>query len=340
MIKTLLKTPYGTTTRTIAATQRLAQITSWTHKRTTMHQAQVTTWGQPPKYVEVPVPPPPSDDEIRVKVIASGLHRVVRSRAADTHYSSGSLPHVPGIDGVGATEDGRTVYFSSFSVGALSEEVNIPKRAVCDVPDGLEPVTAAGMINPAMSSWMGFKARTTGLKKGFSVLILGATSASGRLAIPLARTLGAGRVIGAARSKAAMDGIEGIDEKVVIAEKVEETDFSALGDVDVVIDYVYGPLTLHLFNSLKSSRPVQYVHIGALSGDMEMSVPGAVLRSKDITMRGSGPGAWAMAEVLKEMPALLEALKHVPKQPIKVVKLSEVEEQWEREEKERVVFAP
>lgn len=328
-----------TTTRIIALPRNTLRHTIHA-KATAMHQAQVTTWGEAPRYVSVAAPPPPAADELRVKVLASGLHRVVRSRAAGSHYSSGPLPHVPGIDGVGTTPDGEPVYFSSFSVGAMSEEVNVPKRSVCAVPEGLDPIKAAGMINPAMSSWMGLKARTSRLEPGFSVLVLGVTSASGRLAVPLARAMGAGRVMGAARNKAAMDAMEGLDEKIVIAEKPEDTDFGALGEVDVVLDYVYGALTLHLFNAIKTPRPVDYVHIGALSGEMEMNVPGAILRSKDITIRGSGPGAWQMSAVLKEMPALLEALKHVPEQPIKVTKLSEVESQWDKPETERVVFAP
>lgn len=304
-----------------------------------MHQAQVTAWGQPPQYAEVPEPPPPSADELRIKVAAAGLHRVVRSRAEGQHYSSGALPHVPGIDGVGATEDGKSVYFSSMSLDTMTEQLNVPKRAVVPIPDGLDPLRAAGMINPAMSSWMAFKARTSRLETGFSVLILGATSASRRIAIPIARSLGAGRVIGAARSRDAMDSL-GLDGQVIVADEVEKTDFSAIGDIDIIIDYISGPLTLHLFNTIKTPKPVDYVHVGGLSGVFDVTVPGAVLRSKDITIRGSGPGSWSMPAVLKELPGMLEALKSAPEQPVKIAKLADVESEWNKESKERVVFAP
>jgi NADPH:quinone reductase-like Zn-dependent oxidoreductase len=304
----------------------------------TMHQAQVTTWGAAPKYVEAPDLPAPAEGEVRIKVLGAGLHQVVRSRASGQHYTSGSLPHVPGMDGTGLTDDGKLVYFSSFDVGSFSEYVNMDKRRALSVPDGLDPVQVAGITNPAMSSWMALKARTTDLPKDFTVLIVGATSASGRVAIPLARALGAGKVIGAARNEKAMESL-GLDGAITIASEPEKTDFSKLGDVDVILDYVFGPLTVQLLSSLQSHRPVQYVHIGGLGG-LDINLPGSVLRSKNLTIRGSGPGAWSMQEVVKTMPEMLEALKGVPEQPVKKVKLADVEKEWNNAGSERLVFVP
>ena len=304
-----------------------------------MHQAQVETWGQPPKYVEVSEQASSSDDEVRVKIIAAGLHRVVRSRAAGNHYSSGSLPHVPGIDGVGTTDDGKTIYFTSFGVGSMAEYVNVPRRQMMPIPEGVDPIQAAGITNPAMSSWAALKLRTSNLPKDFSVLIVGATSASGRVAVYLARALGAKRIIAAARNQAALEAL-GADETIVLAEDPDKTDFKSVGEVDVILDYVYGPLAVHLLNSLKTTKPVDYIHIGSLSGDMEINLPGAVLRSKPVTIRGSGPGGWSTRDLVAVMPDLLVALKSVPKQPIKVVKLADVESEWDSASSERVVFVP
>jgi NADPH:quinone reductase-like Zn-dependent oxidoreductase len=66
----------------------------------TMNSATVTTWGESPRYTRVAVPEPASD-EVSVKVIASGLHNVVRSLASGKHYASGTVPYTPGVDGVG-----------------------------------------------------------------------------------------------------------------------------------------------------------------------------------------------------------------------------------------------
>ena len=304
-----------------------------------MRQAQVTEWGQPPKCVEIPEPPAAGPDEVRIKVLGTGLHRVVQSRAAGKHYSSGPLPHVPGIDGVGTTDDGKTVYFTSMSLGAMAEYVNVPKRSVMPLPEGVDPIQAAGIVNPAMSSWAALKLRTTNLPKAFSVLVVGATSASGRVAVYLARELGAKRVIAAARSQAALDTL-GADETIMLADEAEKTDFSTVGDVDVILDYVYGAVAVHLLKSLSNTKPVDYIHIGGLSGEMEISLPGAVLRSKNLTLRGSGPGAWSTQELAAVLPEMLAALKSVPEQPVKTAKFADVESEWNNSREGRLVFVP
>ena len=158
------------------------------------------------------------------------------------------------------------------------------------------------------------------------------------MAIPLTRALGAKRIIGAARNQATLDTL-GLDETIKIEDDVEKTDLSSLGDVDVVLDYIYGMITVHVFNSLKTTNPVQYVHIGSLS-QLEINLPGAILRSKNLTIRGSGPGAWSMQEIGEYLPDMLEALRGVPEQPVKAVKLADVESQWSNEGSERVVFVP
>lgn len=145
-------------------------------------------------------------------------------------------------------------------------------------------------------------------------------------------------MIGAARNKAALDTL-GLDETILIEDNPENTDFSKLSDVDVILDYVYGPVAEHLLNTLKATKPVQYVHIGALSAQT-MNLPGAVLRSRNLTIRGSGPGAWSNQELAAVMPDLLSALKDVPKQPVKIAKLADVEKEWSSEGGERVVFVP
>ncbi|EME86557.1 uncharacterized protein MYCFIDRAFT_65266 [Pseudocercospora fijiensis CIRAD86] len=305
-----------------------------------MYQAQVHSWGSNPTWTKVPDLPPPGPEELQVKVLAAGVPRVVRSRASGKHYSSGSLPHVPGLDGIGImTSTNQKCYFFSMTSPIMSEYLNLPKTSVIPLPDDTDPVHFAASINPAMSSWMALKGRTNGLEDGFTCLVLGATSASGRLAIPLARALGATKVVGAARNQQTLDTL-GLDASIIIQDDVEKTDFSHLDDVDVIVDYVYGALTLHLFRSLKTPKPVQYVHVGGLSGEMEMSVPGEILRSKDITIRGSGPGAWNMKAFVKTLPELLEAVSKVPKQATKVAKFEDIEKKWDYQGPERLVFVP
>lgn len=309
----------------------------------TMHAAIVSTYGKPPVYTAVPDLPAPTPSQLQLKVLATGLHNIVRSKASGKHYSSGPLPQIPGIDGIGATSDGARYYFNAFRTGgSFASHINIESNNAVPLPSKLDAIQAAALVNPATSSWMAMKARTADLPPDFTVLILGATSASGRLAIPLARANGAKHVIGAARNASTLSTL-GLDGSLVVADDAGSTDFSSLKgvEIDIVLDYINGPLPTALLSSHKQARPLQYVHIGTLSGQ-DMALPGAVLRSSNLTIRGSGPGAWSLAQAVEELPSMLEALGGVEEQKVKVLKLEDVETEWEKkvEGEGRVVFVP
>jgi NADPH:quinone reductase-like Zn-dependent oxidoreductase len=313
------------------------------HKMSTMHAAVVSTYGKPPAYTAIPDLPAPTSSQLQLKVLATGLHNIVRSRASGNHYSSPPLPQIPGIDGIGATSDGTRYYFNAFRTGgSFASHINVERNGAIPLPVDLDTVQTAALVNPATSSWMAMKARTANLPAEFTVLILGATSASGRLAIPLARANGAAQVIGAARSEATLATL-GLDSSLVVADDAGKTDFSSLAgvEIDLILDYINGPLPTALLSTHKQKKPLQYVHIGTLSGQ-EMALPGAVLRSNNLTIRGSGPGAWSLAEAAQEMPALLEALSAVAEQKVRVAKLEDVESEWDKKVngEGRVVFMP
>ena len=276
-----------------------------------MHGARVDQWGQLPRYVDLPYPETPAAeaDHVQIKVLAAGLHRFVRSRAAGRHYSVKNLPHIPGTDGVGTTPDGQKVFFLSMGPatgGSFVDYINVPKRDVIPLPVGADPVQIAALVNPGISSWMALRDRCENLPQNFSVLILGATSKSGQLATAVARHLGAKRIVGVARNEETMKSL-GFDEAIVLKDPVEQTDYSQLGHVDVILDYLYGEPAVHLLKSLKSEGKVQYVHIGGLAGT-DMTLPGEVLRSKDLVIRGAGAGAFNPRDVPKKLPSFLEAL--------------------------------
>ncbi|TGJ80081.1 hypothetical protein E0Z10_g8683 [Xylaria hypoxylon] len=252
-----------------------------------MHVAQVRDWSEGPRYVTVDDPPAPSEDQIQLRVLAAGLHQIVRSRASGQHYSAGSLPHIVGIDCVGRdVATGKLYYCVNMQpgFGSFAELITVPKRVVHPLPEGVDPLSFAASVNPAMSSWLALTQRTSDLPKNYTVLILGATSASGRLAVPAAKALGAGKVIGVARNEASLAKIDGLDEFIVQKDAITDTDFSQL-DCDVVLDYVYGDLALHVLSTLNVRRPLQYIAIGGLSRK-EVAIPPALLRSRDITIRG------------------------------------------------------
>ncbi|GKT70603.1 quinone oxidoreductase [Colletotrichum tofieldiae] len=304
-----------------------------------MHAALVNSWGSPPTYTTTDDLPPPSPTQIRLRVLAAGVHRLVLSRAAGTHYTSTTLPHLPGADGVGEDPTtGQRYYFTALATGSFAEFVNIERSLVAPLPKTADSVAVAAYTNPVMSSWMAFAARTAAQKPGFSVAILGVTSASGRVAVDVARAKGAGRVVGIARNAAAMAEIA-LDERIVLAGG--ETDWSKLGEVDVVLDYVYGPPVVELLKALpKSEREVQFVHVGSVSGDGDISLPGAILRGKRVAIRGAGPGSWTMTEYAKELEGMVSVSSGLKGSNVSVVAFKDVEKGWKEAGlgKKRVVF--
>lgn len=76
-----------------------------------MKAAIVTASGQPPILTDIPEPVA-SAGRVRVKVTASAVSQVTKSRASGHHYSAvGQFPFGVGIDGVGTLDDGQRVYF-------------------------------------------------------------------------------------------------------------------------------------------------------------------------------------------------------------------------------------
>ncbi|KAL0261715.1 hypothetical protein SLS55_003145 [Diplodia seriata] len=326
----------------------------------TMKEAQVTTWGAAPHCTTVPTPAPPAetDELVQIRVLAAGLPTLVRSRAAGTHYSTAAArlanqtPHVPGVDGVGATvPDGRLVYFATFAPlgGTFAQYVNAPRGALVPVPvdAGKDEkaivdlaVQVAGQMNPVMASWMALAARTSDLKPGFAAVVVGATGLAGAAAVGVARAFGAGRVVGVGRDAAKMraDGL-GLDAVVVL--DGERTDYGEAAGADVVLDFLYGPPTLGLLRALRPKGPVQYVQIGTVV-DRDMALPGDILRSKDITIRGAGPGSWRMEDFAAEAPRMIEAIVAGKIRPYKFqeVKLEDIEEAWGQKGGDRMVIVP
>ncbi|KAI1419226.1 hypothetical protein F5Y12DRAFT_779016 [Xylaria sp. FL1777] len=309
-----------------------------------MHIAQVRDWSEGPRYVSVEDPPAPSENQIQLRVLAAGLHQVVRSRASGKHYSAGQLPHNVGIDCVGQdVATGKLYFYISMQpgFGSFAELITVAKDAALPLPDSVDPVSFAASVNPAMSSWLALTQRTSNLPEKYTVLILGATSASGRLAALVAKGLGAGKVIGVARDAAALAKIEGLDESIVQKGPITDTDFSQVV-CDVVLDYVFGDLALHALSTLNIQRPLQYVNIGLLSRK-EIAIPPGLLRSRDITVRGSGPGAIAPRAMQQEIKRLVPALTGWNLPGAHSVPLKNIEEAWQDkslEGKGRLVFIP
>jgi NADPH:quinone reductase-like Zn-dependent oxidoreductase len=309
-----------------------------------MRAAVVRAFGEPPRFEEFPDPVASGPDEVVVDVVASALAPRVRSQAAGSHYTStDALPLVPGLDGVGRAPDGSLRYFllPDTDRGALAERTVVDLRRSVALPDDADPVAIAAAANPAMSSWVALRRRIP-FAAGQSVLVLGATGNAGRLAVAVARRLGAGRIVAAGRGPERMADLD--------ADEVVALDGDALAragaDVDVVLDYLWGEPTAAALRAIVPARaddaqPLTWVQIGSVAG-LESPIPSAALRAVPLQLVGSGQGSVPTRVIRDELGELaLEIARGAFPVPTRTVSLSDVERAWTAPpSRERVVFLP
>jgi len=309
-----------------------------------MHAAVVTSFDEPPHYQRYETPKPSGEHELLVDVLAVGLHPRVRTGAAGAHYTStGKLPMIPGIDGVGRRPDGTRIYFVADDdvIGTMADKALVDVRRAIELPDAVDVTHVAAAMNPAMSAWVALRRRVP-LQPGQSVLVLGATGNAGRMAVQVAKRLGAARVVGAGRDPdrlAALTSV-GADELVALTEDDEGTAHAlgaAAADVDIVIDYLWGKPTERAITALLTaradrSRALDWIQIGAIAGPT-IELPSVALRSANLRVQGNGQGAVSTEAYLKELPSLVDEIDAgtIAVAP-NTIALADVEEAWARPE--------
>src|SRR6202521_1829664 len=190
-----------------------------------MKAAIVMEPGKTPVFADFNDPVPQVGEEL-FAVPASAISHVTKSRASGSHHTSpGNFPAVVGIDGVGRTQDGRRVYFvlPEEPFGGMAEKVAVRLNQGVPLPDDVDDITAAAIAIAGMSSLAAFKERAH-LISGENVLINGATGTAGRLAVQIAKYMGAKRVIATGRNVEALEQLMGIgaDAIVPLARSPEE----------------------------------------------------------------------------------------------------------------------
>jgi NADPH:quinone reductase-like Zn-dependent oxidoreductase len=284
-----------------------------------MKAAVVSSFDTAPNYEEFPVPIPAGGDDMVINVIAAGLHPRVRSQADGSHYTStGELPLVPGIDGVGRGGDGLLRYFvlPDTRVGAMAEQTVIDTRHSIVLPEDADPIAVAAAMNPAMSSWVALRQRVP-FQAGQNVLVLGATGSAGQMAVQIAKRLGANQVIGAGRNPSRLAGLPALGATATVAldgdaYRVTRRLGQAAADVDVVIDYLWGEPAAAAMVALVTGRadrgqPLAWIQVGSVAGSTA-SIPSAPLRAACLQIIGSGQGSVSTREILAELPALAQEI--------------------------------
>src|SRR5580698_7689183 len=233
-----------------------------------------------------------------VELVAAGIHQLTRSVATGRHYSRGGVfPVIPGLNAVARTAGGELVFTSSGEppYGTFAERIASPGAMRFPLPPGAPPEAVAAGVNPGMASWLPLKARQAEAGRLGTVLVLGVTGMSGFLAAQNARLLGAARVVGTGRSQPGLDR-------------------AAAAGADTV------PLT--------GDRDAD---AEALAKTLDGDTPGLVLdlRSRKITISGSGAGSVAAADIKGQIPVYIKLIAEGGVQvPFRTFLLSDVGAAW------------
>jgi NADPH:quinone reductase-like Zn-dependent oxidoreductase len=275
-----------------------------------------------------------------VELVAAGIHQVTRSVATGRHYGGGAIfPVIPGLNAVARRSGGELVFTSSAGsppYGTFAERMASPDAMRFPLPDGARPEAVAAGINPGMASWLPLKARQAELGGLGPVLILGITGMSGFLAVQNARLLGATRVVGSGRSQPGLDRAAAAGARTVTITGDRDTDADALARVldgdppCLVLDFLWGTVAEAAFQALarqglsEDSADIKYVQIGALAA-AAAAVPASLLRSRKLTISGSGAGSVAATDIKTQIPAYIKLIADGAVQvPFRTFPLSDV----------------
>jgi NADPH2:quinone reductase len=312
-----------------------------------MYAAVLHALGIAPRYEEFPEPVTnDSNAEAIVHVHAASLKPVDKQLASGSHYASHrELPCVCGSDGVGHLGDGQRVFFGGPRppYGAMAQRTVVPRALMFPIPENVNDETAAALPNPGVSAWLSLAYRAK-LVRGENVLILGATGVTGKLAVKIAKLLGAARVVAAGRNQQALETLHDLGADATISFILPEIELreaflreAGQSGFQVVVDYVWGrpaetflaAITRTEFAAMKSET--RFVQVGE-SAAPTISLPAAVLRSTALTILGTA--GIPPRDVLRD--ALEQVMAYAAKGDLHIdtacAPLADIESAWQREQ--------
>jgi NADPH2:quinone reductase len=255
-----------------------------------MRAAVIERYGEAPVLRELPEPK--ADAASLVEVTAGALNPADISIASGKFYAgSPPLPYVPGGEGVGRLlqngKPGPRVFFrAALPNGAFAERA-IARDEPVPIPEGVPDGVAAALGTPGFPAYLGLTKRAQ-LQKGETVLILGASGVLGTIAVQLARLLGAGRVVAAARDERGLarakelgaDAIVDLKQTDGLTERIRE---ASGGQLQVVLDPLWGIPGAAAMEAL--SPHGRFVQVGAAAGN-EVVVKSGIVRGRFLSVLG------------------------------------------------------
>ncbi len=206
------------------------------------------------------VMPSPGPGEVLIRVQAAGVNFGETMQRAGTYPLPLSLPVTPGSEvagtieavgpGAGAFAVGHRVAAllvtpeGAWAPGGYASHAVAPVARTFALPDEVEPADAVAVFGQGLTAWF-MLSDAAPVQGGRSVLIHAAAGGVGSLVVQLARTLGAGRVLGAVGSPGKQDQVLSLGADAVIDSRDPDWPSAvraATGGrgVDVILDPIGG----------------------------------------------------------------------------------------------------
>jgi NADPH:quinone reductase len=266
-----------------------------------MQAAVIETPGQPPRLVDREHPRA-GPGEVTVDVTAAPITPLdVLCGSGTSYFGVPETPYVPGVQGVGVVRTGSSiaagtpVWFASTAGmqpgdGSMRSVATVAEQDIVPLPPGTDPVLVGALGLSAVAAWLGLTWRGE-LSPGEQVLVLGAGGVVGQAAVQLARTVGARRVIAAARSEAARkralaarpDALVLLDDDDTVDGLADAIRSACDGPLDLVLDPLFGLAAVAAMRVLRpQGRLVNLGSSAAATAPMES----APLRSSSLRVLG------------------------------------------------------
>lgn len=253
--------------------------------------ALIDAQGAAPRLTDAPDAPPPGPGEVTLRLQAAALNFADLLMAEGRYQETPPFPFVPGLEGAGtvlATGAGVTLAPGTrcavCATGTLAEVATFSASRVLPIPDAMSFEEAAGFQIAYGTSHLALTARA-GLRRGETLIVLGAGGGVGLTAVEIGAALGA-HVVAVARGGEKLEAARAAGAGTLIDSDAApdlKAALKALGGADVVYDPVGDAPGLAAFAALRPGG--RFLVIG-FAGGKPPSLPLNHALVKNIAIHG------------------------------------------------------
>ncbi len=221
--------------------------------------------------------PVPGDGQELVRVRAAGVSFADVLIREGRYPQPPPLPHVPGSEVAGETEDGRRVIaFVRAGGGGYAELALAEPDWLFDLPEHATFEEGAAFLLSYLTAWIPLT-RQAPVRDGSRVLVTAAAGGVGTAGVQAAGALGA-EVVGAVGSEAKLEVVRGLGAEAVTYDAIEE-----LEPFDVILDQVGGDV---FATAVRQLRPLGSVVAVGFAGGAWQALDPALLVGRNVAACG------------------------------------------------------